>query len=744
LTQQQQRFAPFDVAAAAVLALACLIVYSGAFDVGFILDDWPDIVENRADHWPVASLDAALGSVAASDDRRPVAHLSFGLNHALGGLDPRGYHVVNVLIHLCNGWLVYAFACALFRREGALGSQAGRRLDPALLRPAALFAALLFVVHPLQIQSVTYVVQRMTSLATGFYLASLLCFLRGRAAPEALRRWLWWSAAMLSGLLSFGSKEIAFTLPLAIALVEWFFVDDLKREWLRRRGLLLGVFAAASAGVAALALTSAGWERFEFTPVERLLTQTRVVVLYLSLIVAPLPSRLNLLHEIETSTSFFAPISTLFSAGALAGLLALAIWQARRRRLLSFAVLWLFLGLAIESSLVPLRMIFEHRVYLPLVGPALIASHSLFRLTGSRTRVAIASLVVAALCVGTVLRNQVWQDPLRLWTDTATKSPGEPLAQARLGALLVGAGRFDDAQVRLERAIALDPDLASAHNALGSVWRGFGEVEKALVSHQRAVALAPGDPSARINAADALVALGRLDAAASLLAEAGAAAGDERRLHALARVRERQGRSDEALALHRRIAVLAPRFAQARIDAGRILARRGEAELAVESFRAALVPAAPGSPQALEAAAIHTWIANVWWQAGQEARAVARLDEALRLAPGWPMASLHLAWMLATGPERDDADPERAVSLAAMILAEQGPGQAEVLDVLAATHAAAGRRVEAESLAREAAGVARAAGETDLAEAIDARRLRYSTGERESGSPALPGRLAPW
>jgi tetratricopeptide (TPR) repeat protein len=753
LTEQQQRsagfaafdsFSAFDLAAAAVLALACWIVYWGALDVGFVLDDWPDIVDNRVDQWPAVSLDAAARSVAASDDRRPVAHLSFGLNHAVAGLDPRGYHVVNVLIHLCNGWLVYAFACALFRRERALEGQLGRRLAPAALRPAALVAALLFVVHPIQIQSVTYIVQRMTSLATGFYLAALLCFLQGRTATAPSRRWLWWSGACLCGLLSLGSKEIAFTLPLAIGLVEWFFIDDLNRDWLRRRAPLLGIFALASAGVIALSLTSVGWERFEFSPVERLLTQTRVAVLYLSLIVAPLPSRLNLLHQIETSTSLFSPIATLFCAGLLVALFAVAIREARRRRLFSFAVLWLFLGLAIESSVVPLRMIFEHRVYLPLVGPALLASHALFTFTGPRARIVIASLSIAALCLGTVLRNQLWQDPLQLWTDTATKSPGEPLAQARLGALLAAAGRLDTARVRLERAIELDPDLASAHNALGLVWRGFGDTEKALAFHRRAVALAPGDASARIHAVDALAALGRLDEATALLAEVEASAADERLLHRLAQLREQQGREDEALALHRRIAALAPDFAPARIDAGRILVRRGEAQLAVESFRAALVPALPGSPRALEAAAVHTWIANVWWRAGRADLAVAELDEALGLAPEWPMASLHLAWMLATGPAVDGADPERAVSLAATVLGAQGPGQAEVLDVLAAAHAAAGRPVEAEALARKAARVAREAGAVELAEDIEARRIRYAEGERITESMPPPGRLAPW
>jgi len=727
LTQPQQSNVRFHLAAAAALAVACLLVYSGAFDVGFVLDDWPDIVGNRADHWPSASLEAALGSIAASDDRRPIAHLSFGLNHAEGGLDPRGYHVVNVLIHLCNGWLVYAFACALFRRERALEGQAGRRLDPAALQPAALFAALLFVVHPLQIQSVTYVVQRMTSLATGFYLAALLCFLRGRAAPDASRRWLWWSGAAACGLLSLGSKEIAYTLPLAIALVEWFFVDDLKREWLRRRAPLLGIFALVSVAVAWLALTSSGWERFGFGPGERLLTQTRVVVLYLSLIVAPLPSRLNLLHEIETSTSLFSPISTLLCAALLAALVGLAIAQARRRRMLSFCVLWFFLGLAIESSLVPLRMIFEHRLYLPLVGPTLLASHALFRLAGPRWRIAIAAAAVVALS-----------------TDTATKSPGEPLAQARLGALLLGAGRLDDARARLQTAIALDPGLASAHNALGAVWRQLGDAERALSFHRTAMALAPGDASARINAADALIALGRLDEAGELLAEVEASIPDERLLLLLARVRERQGRGDEALALHRRIARLAPGYAPSLVDAGRLYAIRGDTDLAVASFRAALDPGAGGSGESPDAATLHVWIANVFWQAGDSDRAIAELDEAVRLAPDWSMASLHLAWMLATAPDAAGADPERAVSLAASVLTQRGPGQAEVLDVLAAAQAAAGRPAEAEALARKAAAVARDAGDADLAAAIDARRARYAAGGRLSGAPPPPGRLAPW
>jgi len=422
----------------------------------------------------------------------------------------------------------------------------------------------------------------------------------------------------------------------------------------------------------------------------------------------------------------------------------LAIAQARRRRMLSFCVLWFFLGLAIESSLVPLRMIFEHRLYLPLVGPTLLASHALFRLAGPRWRIAIAAAAVVALSTGTLLRNQVWRDPLYLWTDTATKSPGEPLAQARLGALLLGAGRLDDARARLQTAIALDPGLASAHNALGAVWRQLGDAERALSFHRTAMALAPGDASARINAADALIALGRLDEAGELLAEVEASIPDERLLLLLARVRERQGRGDEALALHRRIARLAPGYAPSLVDAGRLYAIRGDTDLAVASFRAALDPGAGGSGESPDAATLHVWIANVFWQAGDSDRAIAELDEAVRLAPDWSMASLHLAWMLATAPDAAGADPERAVSLAASVLTQRGPGQAEVLDVLAAAQAAAGRPAEAEALARKAAAVARDAGDADLAAAIDARRARYAAGGRLSGAPPPPGRLAPW
>ncbi len=210
-----------------VLAICSLgaLVYSNSLDAAFVYDDTRSITGNpriRVEHLGWRELyEAAFESPLP----RPVANLSFALNHYIGEYEVAGYHVVNVAIHLVNGVLVYLLALFLFAHSA----------HPRPSREwAALLAALVFTAHPVQSQSVTYVVQRMSSLAVMFYLGALLLYLRGRSSPRGWRRWASWAGAGAAWILALGSKEIAAVLPVTIWLCEWYFFQDLSRTWLRR------------------------------------------------------------------------------------------------------------------------------------------------------------------------------------------------------------------------------------------------------------------------------------------------------------------------------------------------------------------------------------------------------------------------------------------------------------------------------------------------------------------------------
>jgi tetratricopeptide (TPR) repeat protein len=492
------------------IALLGFALYAAALDAPFYYDDYQNIVDNPRVRWTEVSADKVLATALVAPTKRPVANLSFALSYRATGPEPAGFRAVNVLIHVAC-----AIAVALLAR--ALLVQLPRPPSPRDTSAMALFAGLLFVAHPLQIQSVTYVVQRMNALAGLFYVCALLAWLRGRVRPPGSARMGWWSLAAALGALSLGSKEMAVTLPVAIWLIEWFFLRDLRRFALRSAlfagvpliGLAIWLYAAV------LPEIGLGYQGRAFGAVERLLTELRVVNFYAGLALLPLPSRLNLLHDFALSRSLVDPITTLLSALSLLGSFGLAAYWARRAPLASFAILWFWLHLFVESFGLPLALAYEHRTYLPLAGPAMAAGWALFALSGGSRRRALALGLgaVASLGLATLVRNHVWDDELRLWADVAAKSPGLVAARNNHALALLRAGKHEPAMREFRAALEIDPDDAEAHNNLGNLQLGAGDPNSAIASFQAALRASPGHVGARHNLGIALAEGGNLEGA---------------------------------------------------------------------------------------------------------------------------------------------------------------------------------------------------------------------------------------
>jgi len=246
----------------------------------------------------------------------------------------------------------------------------------AISYKVSLFAALLFICHPIQTQSVTYIVQRMTSMAGMFYLLSFVLYIQGRLSP-GYPRFIYFGGMVLSYLLGVFSKENAAILPFFIALYEFYFFQ--KGELTPRNkktvlGLVLSLLILGGIGFFIwgqryIQVTIEGYQTRTFTMAERVLTQSRIVLYYLTLLIYPYPSRLNLDYDFPISRSILDPPTTLISILIIAGLIGYSIWTAKKRPLLSFFILWYFGNLLIESSIFPLEMVFEHRLYLPSIGP---------------------------------------------------------------------------------------------------------------------------------------------------------------------------------------------------------------------------------------------------------------------------------------------------------------------------------------------------------------------------------------
>jgi Flp pilus assembly protein TadD len=533
----------------ALLAIAGLAVglYAGTLRFPFALDDLRNIARNPAIRMQEVGWEALRRAAFESPTPRSVANVSFALDYRLWGLDVRGYRAVNIAVHALCGALVYALALTTYRRAAALGALPRRLAGAGVQRRVALFAALVFVAHPLQTQSVTYVVQRMNSLATAGALLALLLWLRG-GESRAGRRLAWRAGAAGAWLLALGSKETAVVLPLLLWFYDGYFQRDLDARWRRRTPwVLLG----AVAGLALLCVAHPeglqGYAGRDFTPGQRLLTQLRVLWIYVGLVLLPLPSHLNLLHDVPLSRALLDPPTT---ALALAGLLALVVFAAaaaRRQRLLSFAIVWFLLGLVLESSALPLAMLYEHRTHLPLVGVALAAPALVHAAVAARPAAALCSVGVALLALGTLARNPVWRTNATLWSDVVAKSPGSARAHDELGLALAAEGRLREALVHHREAVRLDPIHPARWVHLGNALVHAGAVEEGLEALREALRLDPDDASAHQALGLVSLELGRPDAAAFHLERSAALAPDDAAVHVnLARLLAQDGRAEAA------------------------------------------------------------------------------------------------------------------------------------------------------------------------------------------------------
>jgi hypothetical protein len=376
-TEQKRRSSFRHLIAIGLIAGVALVAYSNTFHVPFHYDDRPNIVENPNVQITVLTWDRVerLIKNTYNVSIRVFSYFTFALNYYFGGFNVFGYHLVNLLIHIASGIFLYWFLLLTFNLPSLK-----EKYGPISYK-AALFSSLIFVSHPIQTQSVTYIVQRMASMAGMFYLLSLVLYIKGRLST-GWPRGFYFGGMVLSYLLGVFSKENVAILPLFIALYEFYFFQNFdlsprgKKILFALLGVLLalGVFGFIIWGQRYMQEIKGGYEyraslSSPFTMWERVLTQSRVVVYYLSLLVFPHPSRLNLDYDFPISKTILDPPTTLISILIIAALIGYSIWTAKKRPLLSFCILWYFGNLVIESSIFPLEMVYEHRLYLPAVGP---------------------------------------------------------------------------------------------------------------------------------------------------------------------------------------------------------------------------------------------------------------------------------------------------------------------------------------------------------------------------------------
>jgi tetratricopeptide (TPR) repeat protein len=476
-----------------LLAMVVILIYADTLTTPFIFDDLSNIRNNPHIRVPALSLkNLAWAGFHSQETRRPVANISFALNYYFNGYNLVGYHVVNILIHTACGIFFFLLVKATLKTPALRARYEKYGWIPFL-------TAFIWVVHPLQTQSVAYLVQRMNSLAAMFYVLSMLFYVKFRMSQASRAKWLLLAGCVITAFLAFGTKEITATLPIFIILYEWYFFQELSAQWAKRNFLVLGgvfllflIIALVYLDYNPVARILRGYANRDFTPLQRVLTQSRVVIFYISLLLWPNPSRLNLDHDFALSYSLLNPATTLIAITVIIVLIAFAILIARKEPLLSFSIIWFFGNLMIESSIIGLELIFEHRNYLPTMFAILAIVSLAFRYLKHALPVAIAlSLVGALFCVWTFERNNVWADEITLYRDSAAKSPGKARPQNNLGAALSRQDRFEEAIEQYQAALKIKPDYADAHYNLGYALAKTGKLDAGISHFKEALRIEP-------------------------------------------------------------------------------------------------------------------------------------------------------------------------------------------------------------------------------------------------------------
>jgi len=453
---------------ALLVLFACVLAYFPGLQGGFLFDDFPNIVTNtrlQLESWDFESFKRAAQAYAPGMYGRPLATLGFALDFAIGGKDAWVFKVHSLTIHCINSLLVLALVRRLLALPGA-GSPWPTWVAPAI--------ATLWAIHPLQVSTVLYVVQRMEMLATLFVLLALLAYLRGRQLQQqGSQGWAWLVGSGVLAAIGLLGKETAVLFP-AFALVLELTLLGFRAQSAGSRRLLIGAYVAATlaglvvflAVVLPAQLAPEAYALRDFTLAERLLTQLRVLPLYLGQMLLPLPDSLLFYYDnYPVSRGLLDPATTLAGGILLLGLLGAAFGLRRRAPLASLGILWFFASHLLTSNVINLELVFEHRNYFALLG-VLLALLGLTTLLPKAADEKLARLATGALVLGfgilCVLRAATWGNPLLLATDMVARNPESPRASSDLATLYVamsdsnpGSPFFSFGMMEFERGAAL-------------------------------------------------------------------------------------------------------------------------------------------------------------------------------------------------------------------------------------------------------------------------------------------------
>ena len=658
-------------------------MYQPAWNGGFIWDD-DDYVTNNELLTAPDGLRRIWFSLDSPSQYFPLVYTTFRIEHALWGLNPSGYHWINLLLHVANALLVWR---ALVR----------------LKVPGAWVAGAIFALHPVHVESVAWITERKNVLMGFFFLLTLLAWI-AFLDERTKRPWRSYGLALILYVLALSAKTTACTLPAALLLILW-----LQKKPINKRRLSQVVpFLILGIGMGLLAVW---WERyhqgtrgvlFALGPIERILIASRAVWFYLSKLIWP--SSLTFIY----SKWNISPAHPLDYAWLLAGIALCAVIYFVRRyvgRGVEVAAAFFVATLSPVLGFIMLytfryTFVADHYQYLASIGPIALASAGVATLARyfERSRPLILS---AAVCLIVTLAVLTWRqaamygDIEALWRTTLARNPSCWMAHNNLGIALFQKGDTDDAIAHYRTTLEMQPDFWDAEYNLGIALLSKGQVDEAIAHCSKAVRIAPNDPDAQVALGNALL---------------------------------QKERIDDAIVHYQKALSMRPDYFLAQHSLSHAFLEKGEIDAAISHCRAALLI----QPENADA---HTNLAIALDEKGQTAEAVQNYEKALEISPQSVSALTNLAWLLATCSNASFRNGTKAIELAGEADQLSGGTNTLVLRALAAAYAESGQFGKAIEIARAAMQLARTQGDNSLAGALQQEIALYEL--------ALPYRETP-
>jgi len=499
---------------AVVIVASGALAYSNSFAGPFIYDGKQSIQDNHYIRKLFPITEAMKSPPQATLAGRPVVSLSLAVNYAISALDVWSYHAFNLTVHLIGGLLLFG----IIRRTLASERLKERFGGASILLAGA--CALIWVLHPLNTQAVTYVIQRAESMMGMFYLLALYCAIRGFSSNRSA---LWYIPAVAACALGMGTKEVMVTAPLMVLLYDRVFVSRSFKELFRRNAVLYIGLAATWVVLWALVSPaprgqSAGFGLETLGSIDYAQTQCKVIIRYIRLAFYPSPLVLNYTRKAVRNFVECIPEGLVILAMLTATGVAL-----RYRPSLGFLGAWFFVILGPTSSFVPIiDTIFEHRMYLSLAAVVALVIVGGFwvihRIFGSSKAVRVVGLGIVLGVAGvlgslTHRRNRDYRDEITIWSDTVNKQPDNFSAWATLGGNYANRGMYAEAIASCRRAIEIYPRISYAYNASGVAHGKTGQYEQAIADFTKAIEIEPTHDRAYTNRAAIYKAVGKLDLA---------------------------------------------------------------------------------------------------------------------------------------------------------------------------------------------------------------------------------------